>query len=115
MCDTTFRQQIPTDRISQVDERYNDNEGAYQIAHGTDADDQAIRLCNRGFSSWPNYYKTEYTAEEKRYHFYKRIIKKRRQQVEAATVAGNIGLRALRRYHLNMLTEKIRQEYGGGW
>lgn len=88
MYGTTFRQQLPTDRISQVDERYNDNDGAYQVAIGFDVSGNEIRLCNRGFSSWPNYQKTEYNQEEMRYQFYKRIIKKRKAQIEVATLAG---------------------------
>ena len=49
-----FRAQFSSDIIIKVEECFNDNDGAYQLAYGFDANGNEVKLCNRGFSTFPN-------------------------------------------------------------
>lgn len=111
MCYPTFRAQRITDKIHAVEERYSESDGPYQIAAGFDMDGNAIRLCNRGMDV-ANYYRTEFTREEKQFAIVKRLMAKRDKQMEHATKTGNRSLRAIARYHKNRLVEKFHQLQG---
>lgn len=107
----TFRQQLDTDKIHAVEERYSESDGPYQIAIGFDVEGNAIRLCNRGMDI-ANYCRTEFTKEEKQFAIVKRLMAKRDKQMEYATETGNRSLRAIARYHKNRLVEKFQRLQG---
>jgi len=121
----TFRAQATTDKIHTVEERYSESDGPYQIAVGFDANGNAIRLCNRGFSAFPNYVQNVFTAAQRRYNTLSALRRKRRLQVEQLTSVytslimqtGNVehkirGTLALARCQLRDIAAKIRTEYG---
>ena len=102
--ETEFRAQLSTDRIVSVEERYNDNDGAYQIAHGFDVNGNAIKLCNRGFASIPNYI----SETAKRRFTLQRLAMKRQRQYEQASAAGNIRVRVIARHHKQLILETLK-------
>lgn len=106
-----FRNQEATDRIVSVEHRYNDNDGAYQVAHGFDADRNAIRLCNRGFSSLHNYWQTEFCEQDKRRHALKALLAKRSKQAQSECRL----LAIVARQHKRLILEKGNQLFGYGW
>lgn len=102
--ETEFRAQLAADRIVSVEDRYNDNDGVYQIAHGFDAIGNAIKLCNRGFTSFPNYV----SENAKRRVFLQRLAIKRQRQYEQASAAGNIRVRVIARHHKQLILETLK-------
>lgn len=75
-----FRAQLETDKITKVTECWSDSCGTYQVAEGTDAEGNAITLCNNGFSQWPNYVVTEVAPEIKAFNLLGLKLNKRCQQ-----------------------------------
>lgn len=121
----TFRAQRITDKIHTVEERYSESDGPYQIAAGFDMDGNAIRLCNRGFSDFPNYVQNVFSTEQARYNALSTLRRKRKLQVEQLTSVytalilktGSVdhkirGTLAYARFQLRSIAEKIRNDYG---
>jgi len=110
-----FRAQESSDRITKVEEKYSDNDGAYQVAHGFDSNGQAIRLCNRGFAAFPNYYQTEFSAADKKRNTLKALLAKRKRQIAAAEASGNKAAFHMARIHKRIIMDKGNEAFGMGW